>query len=233
MKRDIIENAKRRFECLGLIETEIDPDLRKIKVDGGEITMDLFSSEKIEKMIFLSIELYESGVVESTVMAWPKDDYCFPVLWCNLTIVPEVMNVPICDFVPLMDVVVWPEYREKYIMGLAEVKLSALEILGDTVVDKAVDVPSAAVCAFSPYKLVARISDDGVALVPQIMEAYFDSYIDLVQHDRPVIEGTDREFYLKKKRATRELMKKNDPGYPFMIDVFGEEITERVFNIIF
>ncbi|MCP4199145.1 MAG: hypothetical protein GY762_18530 [Proteobacteria bacterium] len=233
MKHDIIEPARQRFKNLGLTETEVAPDLRIIKVEGGQITIDLFSSEKIEKMMFSSIELYETGVVESTVMAWPNDDYCFPALWCNLTIVPEVMNIPICDFIPLMDMVVWPEYRETYITELAETRLSALEILGDTVVDKAVDVPSASVCAFSPYKLVARISDNGVALVPRMMEEYFDSYLAMVERDRPVAVMADREFYLKKKHATRELMRQNDPGYPFMIDVFGEEITEKVFNIIF
>ncbi len=233
MKYDIIDLAKQRFKSLGLTEIPIDPDLRKINVDGGQITIDLFSSEKIEKMIFSSIELYETGVVESTVMAWPSDDYCFPALWCNLTIVPEVMNIPICDFVPLMDMVVWPEYRETYITDLAETKLSALEILGDTVMDKAVDVPSASVCAFSPYKLVATVSDDGVKLIPEMMVGYFDSYLAMVERDRPIAVAADREFYLKKKRATRELMKQNDPGYPFMIDVFGEEITEKVFDIIF
>jgi hypothetical protein len=233
MEIDLIAGARSRFASLGLVQTEIPPDLKKIEVDGGKIALEVFSSQKVEKLIFSSIELFESGVVESTVMAWPADAYCFPVLWCNLTIVPTVMNVPICDFVPLMDTVVWPAYRDKYIMDLAETRLAALEVLGDTVLDKAVEVPSAAVCAFSPYKLVVRLSDDGVERVPAIMDGYFDSYVNMVQGDKPVTDVAERDFYLKKKRATRELMKQNDPGYPFMIDVFGEQITERVFDIIF
>ena len=38
---------------------------------------------------------------------------------------------------------------------------------------------------------------------------------------------------LKKKAATRTLMKANDPGYPFMVSVFGEEKTKSVFDSVF
>ena len=233
MTEEILERARNHFAGLGPVETEFDPNLKMIEVDGGRMTLDIFHTEKIEKLIFSSIELFETGVVESTVMAWPDDNYCFPLLWCNLTIVPEVMNVPICDFIPLVDIVVWPEYREKYITDLSETRASALEALEDTVIDKAVDVPSESVCAFSPYKLVATITDQGVALVPDMMDAYFASYVELVERDQPVKDGDERNFYLNKKRATRTLMKQNDPGYPFMIDVFGEELTEKVFDLIF
>ncbi len=46
-------------------------------------------------------------------------------------------------------------------------------------------------------------------------------------------DGPEKQFYLtKKKAATRTLMKANDPGYPFMVSVFGEE-KQMVFDSVF
>ena len=38
----------------------------------------------------------------------------------------------IFDFMPVMDIVVWPDYGEKYLLGLVEMKANALEKLGDS-----------------------------------------------------------------------------------------------------
>ena len=68
MEIDLIAGARSRFASLGLVQTEIPSDLKKVEVDGGKIALEVFSSQKVEKLIFSSIELFESGVVESTVM---------------------------------------------------------------------------------------------------------------------------------------------------------------------
>ncbi|MEI6126166.1 MAG: hypothetical protein WCQ99_06375, partial [Pseudomonadota bacterium] len=78
-----------------------------------------------------------------------------------------------------------------------------------------------------------NISDEGIKRVSMATEAYIQAYIQLWQQAQPVQKAGDRDFYLKKKEATRKLMKGNDPGYPFMIYVFGEENTHKVFDIIF
>jgi hypothetical protein len=52
-------------------------------------------------------------------------------------------------------------------------------------------------------------------------------------NDVPITDEKIKEHSIRKKMAARALMKANDPGYPFMIDVFGEERTRRVFNIVF
>ena len=46
-------------------------------------------------------------------------------------------------------------------------------------------------------------------------------------------DGPEKEYYLKKKAASRKLMKANDPGYPFMVSVFGEKNTKDVFDSVF
>ena len=139
---DFAGHAKKCMGALSLVPVDLDPKLARIEVEGGTIALDLFKAEKLEKVVFCTIRMHESGVVESTAMAWPDDNHHLPILWCNLTIVPGVMNVPIFDFVPLMDIVVWPDYAERYIAGVSTLRDNALELLGDAVTDKAVNLPS-------------------------------------------------------------------------------------------
>jgi len=65
------------------------------------------------------------------------------------------------------------------------------------------------------------------------MNAYITEYIKLWEKAPRLGEGPEKQFYLKKKAATRQLMKANDPGYAFMIDVFGEDKTVKVFDSVF
>lgn len=225
--------AKKSMGTFSLVPVDLDPGLARIEVEGGAIDLELFTADKLEKVVFCTIRMHESGVVESTAMAWPDDHHHLPILWCNLTIVPGVMNVPIFDFVPMMDIVVWPDYAERYIAGLSTLRDNALELLGDAVTDKAINLPSLSVYTLSPYRLVAKVTDEGVQKIPEVLKAYTGAYIALWKDASRLSDGPGKEFYLRKKAATRKLMKANDPGYAFMIDVFGEESTKEVFDSVF
>ena len=230
---DFAGHAKECMGTLNLVPVDLDPILSRIDVEGGTIALDLFKAEKLEKVVFCTIRMHETGVVESTAMAWPDDNHNLPILWCNLTIVPGVMNVPIFDFVPLMDIVVWPDYAERYIAGVSTLRDNALELLGDAVTDKAVNLPSRSVYTLSPYRLVAKVTDEGVEKIPEVLNAYIGAYSALWEKAFRLDDGPEKQFYLTKKAATRKLMKANDPGYAFMIDVFGEESTKKVFDSVF
>jgi len=230
---DFADHAKKCMGALSLVSVDLDPKLARIEVDGGTIVLDLFKKEKLEKVVFCTIRMHETGVVEATAMAWPDDNHHLPILWCNLTIVPGVMNIPIFDFVPLMDIVVWPDYGERYIAGVSALRDNALELLGEAVTDKAVNLPSMSVYSLSPYRLIANVTDDGVEKIPEVMKAYITEYVKLWEQAPSLDDGPEKQFYLKKKAATRKLMKANDPGYAFMIDVFGEESTKKVFDSVF
>jgi hypothetical protein len=108
-----------------------------------------------------------------------------------------------------------------------------LDVFGDTVIDKAVDLPSKTVYSLSPFNLVAMISDEGIPYVPKVAEEYINAYIEMSNNAVPVADERVKEHSIRKKMAARALMKANDPGYPFMIDVFGEKTTRKVFDIVF
>ena len=230
---DLIFEAKKFLENLPLESVSINQGLKHIEVEGGTIDLEVYKCEKIEKVVFVTIKIHETGVSDETVIVWPDDTYNFPFFWCTLTVIPSVMNALILDFAPLMDFVVWPEYAEKYIQGINDLKIKASKILSDTIVDKAIDLPSLSVYTFSPYRIVANLSDEGVLRLPQVLNEYIPAYIKHWQQAEQITEDKKREFYLKKKEATRKLLKGNDPGYPIMVGIFGEEKTRKVFDIVF
>ena len=232
-KIDFMKEAKQSLKQLPLTSSSLDQDLQHIDVEGGTIDLELFRCEKIEKVVISAIKIHESGVTDETVIIWPDNAYNFPALWFTLTVIPSVMNVPIIDFVPMMDFVVWPAYAEKYIQGVKDLKLKALQIFGETVLDKAIDLPSLSVYTFSPYNLVAKISDEGISRLPEVMNEYMKAYIELWREAEQVTEKREHDFYLEKKEATRLLMKGNDPGFPIMASIFGEDRTRKVFDLVF
>jgi hypothetical protein len=232
-QKDFAEEAKKSLGALPLQVLALDPQLQHIRAEGGSVDIELYRADKFEKIVLCTIKIYETSVVEASALAWPDDKHNFPILWCNLTLVPSVMNVPIFDFVPMMDTVLWQDYADTYIEGVSELKANALELLGDTVINKDVVLPSKTIYTLSPYRLIANITEDGLPLIPQITDAYIKAYIKLWEKAWPVEKAADLEHYAKKRAATRSLMKGNDPGYQLMIDIFGEEKTHKVFDTIF
>ena len=125
---DFIGNVKKSLEQLSLREVAFDPELKKIEVEGSSIDITMFKAEKIEKLTFSTIKIHESSVSEKSVLVWPEDTYDLPLFWCNLTQMPG-MNIFINGFCPLMDIVVWPQYGERYLDELMTIKESAVEKL--------------------------------------------------------------------------------------------------------
>ena len=79
-----VQAAKKAFMQLPLTDVAIDPALRSIQAAGGSIALEVFRAEKFKKIVFCTIIIDETGVQESTAMAWPDDEHNFPILWCNL-----------------------------------------------------------------------------------------------------------------------------------------------------
>jgi len=232
-RKSFIEEAKESLGRLPLQNVPVSEDLKHIEAEGGSIDLEIYACEKIEKVVLSTIKIHKAEVSDETVIVWPDNTHNLPALWCTLSLIPSVMNVAIFDFVPLMDCVVWPGYAEKYIQGVSDLKIKAFEIFADTIIDKALDLPSLSIYAFSPYKVVVKISDEGIGLMPQAIHEYSNAFITLWDHAEHISHETERDFYLRKKSATRNLMKGNDPGYPIMCSVFGKEKTRRVFDLVF
>ena len=232
IKYPLLDAGRKALAALSLKGVAIDPALKHIEAEDGRVYIDLYRGEKISKAVFSAIEIHSMSVAEQSIIIWPDDPYDFPVFWCNLTQMPG-MSFFIFDFMPVMDIVVWPEYGEKYLLGLVEMKANALEKLGDGVAEKHFDLSSLAGWAFSPYRTLFRLTEEGVAHIDPVVQEYGQAYVKLWQEAAPIHKTEEAAFCKRKKAAVRKIMAENDPGHPLMLGVFGEEKTEKVFEIVF
>ncbi len=230
--REFIQSAKESLKALSLESVAVEESLQMIETDGGRIDLEVYKADKIEKVIFCTIKIFQPGISEKSVLIWPEDGYDIPLVWCNLTQMPG-MNVPILDLIPIRDIVLSPDYARRYMTKLKETRDKSLGILGDTVTDKAFDLSSIVSYALSPYKIIVVVNDEGAGRVGDVMGEYAGLFTRFWQEAERLDEETLVQEAKNKKEAVRKLMKGNDPGYPFMLKIFGEDNTHRVFDIIF
>jgi hypothetical protein len=227
-----IKAARQGLEQLNLKSVPIDPVLKLIKAEGGWIALDVFRSDKIAKAVFSIIEIPTMLITEQSVLIWPGDGYDLPVFWCNLTQMPG-MSIHIFDFIPVMDIVVWPSYGARYLSALPELKKKGIEYLKDGIIEKDFELTSVVAYAFSPFRICLKLTDEGVSRIAPVIEEYCKTYVHLWQKAEPIRQSDEKVFCARKREAVQKLMKENDPGYPIMVGIFGEEITPKVFDIVF
>lgn len=227
-----LASMKKGLGQLPLQEVSIDEALKKIEVEGGTIDLSLHKAAKIEKLTFSTITIHASSVSESSLLVWPEDGYTLPLFWCNLTCMPG-MNIFINDFTPLTDIVMWPHYGERYLDDLMAVKRSTAEELKEGMADKAFTLSTKTAWALSPHCTVFSLRDAVIPKLGSVIDQYCKLYLKLWQEAVLIEKGEERQFAQRKKEAVRKMMKENDPGYYFMVNIFGEDKTRKVFDLIF
>jgi hypothetical protein len=227
-----LEQTKKSFADLSFTMTEIDPALKHIEVEGGRSTLEVFQGEKVAKAIFSAIEIDSMSVCEQSVIIWPQNHYDLPIFWCNLTQMPG-MSFHIFDLIPLMDIVVWPAYGEKYLTRLQAIKQKAVDVLGDGIIEKNFDITTVVGWAFSPNRILFKLTETGVTRLAPLLDDYGTLYKNLYNDASQATSSAERDFAMRKREAVRRLMKENDPGYPLMTGLFGNELTAKVFDIVF
>lgn len=231
-KKKFIEGVKKGLEKLSLNEAEMDKGLKRTEFKEGFMDMEMFGAEKIEKAIFSITVMYEPSMTENSVIVWPADDYDLPFYWCSLTQMPG-MNILIIDFMPLMDVVLCPQYGEKYLLDLQVIKNSATEKLKDGILDKAFSLSTKTKWAFSPQSTVFLLTDEIIHDLGPVVDEYSKLYIKLWQEAKTFDQDEERQFCKRKKEATRKLLRENDPGYYPLLNILGEDKTNRLFDLFF
>jgi len=231
-EKDFLAQMRKCLGQMALQEVAIDQSMKKIQADGGAIDLALLKADKIEKVTFSTITLHESSVSEASLLAWPEDGTNLPLFWCNLTRMPG-MNIFINDFTPMTDLVQYPQYGERYLDDLLSVKSAAAEALKEGMVDKSFTMSTKTVWALSPHCTVFSLADEAVPKLGSVIEEYCKLYVKLWQDAVKIENSEERQFSQKKKAAVRKMMKENDPGYYFMVNIFGQDTTTKVFDFIF
>jgi len=230
---DFIGTMKEHLGVLMDEQVAIDPSLSSIETDGGEVYTEIYQAEKIKRVVFNSIHIIERGVYEESVFVYPADGYDFPVLWITLNRDTKYnMILLIADFIPLQDILMKPDYAEKYLEPLNEARANVLDILEGATTS--LEVPFKTAYAFSPYKTVIVIAEYAMGNLSDVLNEYCETYIAGVEGAEMLEEGSaDREYAAERVNAFLALLKANDPGYDVMVDAFGQETTDAVFDIVF
>ena len=231
-EKDFLAQMRKCLAQMALKEVAVEQSMKTIEVEGGAIDLSLLKAEKLEKVTFSTITLHESSVSEASLLAWPEDGYNLPLFWCNLTRMPG-MNIFINDFTPMTDLVLYPQYGERYLDDLMSAKSGAAEALKEGMVDKSFTLSTKTVWALSPHYTVFSLTDEAVPKLGSVIEEYCKLYIKLWQDAVRIENSEERHFSQKKKAAVRKMMKENDPGYYFMVNIFGQDTTTKVFDFIF
>jgi hypothetical protein len=230
---DFIGSAKTSLSTFMDESVAVDESLAHYEGEGGTIELDVYTGDKIEKIVFSSIQIESTGVSEESVFIYPAEGYEFPVFWANMTRF-SVITILIFDFLPLQDLVMTPSYGEQYMEPLAETKALVMdEVLKRTVRDKAVSYASPFMYVYSPYKMLAQVSIPGAMRIAEVVDAYADAYISLCDNATVLEVGERRSYAEKKHTSLRDFLSQNDPGYPYMIEAFGEEKTKEIMDVIF
>jgi hypothetical protein len=231
---DFIGSAKQSLSTFIGEPVEFDETLAHYEGEGGTIDLEVYTSDKIEKIVFSSIHIEENDVWEESVFIYPAEGYEFPVFWANLTRMFTLVNIMIFDFLPLQDLVMTPSYGKRYMEPLAETKKQVMDdVLKRTVRDKAVFFASPFMYVYSPYKMLAQVSIPGAMRIADVVDAYAETYISLCDNATILDEGERRSYAEQKLTTLREFLSENDPGYEPMTNAFGEEKTQEIMDVIF
>jgi hypothetical protein len=213
-----------------LIKIPLEKGMDRIEVEKGSSTIEIHRAERLERIILSSIDI-KGAAREQTLFIWPEPKYYLPLFWCNLTRIDN-RSFFILDYLPLLDPVVWPEYFEQCLKGFSTLRPKLLDVMKEFILDKDPTLPAPIAILLSPFKITISIKAEGDVKLYEIIQTGICSYLEMAKKALPVSEE-EKVFLLKKRENVKRQMRSNDPGYPFMVNTFGEELTKKIFDTIF
>ena len=100
------------------------------------------------------------------------------------------------------------------------------------ILDRDMNLPPIVSLLLSPFKITIGIDAAGNEKALAFLSESVRSYLE-TSRNAPPLDEEQRVFMTRKREQLRNLLKANDPGYPFMVRTFGEELTRRIFDTIF
>ena len=167
-----------------------------------------------------------------------SDDYDLPVFACEFDETASRVGVTV-DLMPLVDIAVHPEYREKYLDPLGEIwrefrTLPGLTQDGKCLVQRRYGAWPWARASLSPYSLDGNIPEPEHRL--KIMEAvarYARVWLDLLKEAEPLEDSDYKREMLTKKSALQKVYRDRDPGGEVIKKIFGEENHKLFVALVF
>jgi hypothetical protein len=194
-------------------------------------------SDKVEKITIGELH-YMKRAKYCAMNMTASDDYDLPIFACEWDETAPRIGVT-TDFMPVVDVTVHPEYREKYLAPLADLWRKYRTIPGFTsegrcLVQRRYGPWPWARETLSPFCLDGRVEEkEDRYKVLEATVAYARVWLDLLKKSEPIKDLAYKEEMLKRKRTMQKYYRDRDPGGEVLKKIFGEEKTHLFVSLIF
>jgi hypothetical protein len=202
-----------------------------IRTPTFEGSLFAFSADKLEKLA-VGYMCFMRRMVVFFIMAYPSDEYDFPVLGSDHTEAADHAGL-ILNLHALADLVVAPAYRERYLDRL-DATWKAYQDL-----DNQLNPAAWYRALLSPFDINGRYPITGGDRAPaaralDCLCKYLDYYVsELVQHARPVTDQGTRQYAVARREAIKTVYREKDPGLGPLAAVLGAEAARKWAKLVY
>ena len=189
-EKEMVESQK-LFEDLDLVplekylgrDTREALEIKKPMATGSYKAFRLRGSDKIDKIAYGELH-YMRRAKYCSMNFTTSDDYDLPIFACEFDESAKRLSITI-DFMPVVDIAVYPEYREKYLDPLADLwrryrTLPGLTEEGRCLVQRRYAPWPWARESLSPYPVDGRVTETGDRCkVVEVVAAYAKTWLGL------------------------------------------------------
>jgi len=183
-----------------------------------------YRMDKCEKLCITNCILMDRILV-SGLIAFPADDYDFPMLTLEWSETEDVISV-LVDLVPVADPVITAGYRETYLDPLEEYWTQYVELPWIK--------PNRFAWSrmvFSPYYLsgsAPKGQDQNKKDCLDIVSQYLGQWIRILEKAEPITDEQQKQAVKARKDAMRRIFRANDEGAKTMKQMVGEDIIKML-----
>jgi hypothetical protein len=197
----------------------------------------LKGSDKIDKITYGELH-YMGRAKYCALNLTASDDYDLPIFSCEFDESAPRLSITV-DLMPVVDISVHPEYREKYLDPLGDIwrtyrTLPGLTKDGRCLVQRRYGPWPWARASMSPYPLDGRVEEPEVRLaVLDAVVAYARVWLDLMKNAEPIQDPAYKNEVITRKRAVQKYFRELDPGGEVIKKLFGAEKQKLFVSLIF
>ncbi len=185
-----------------------------------------YTMEKCEKVSVCNCILM-NRILTAALIIFPHDDYDLPILVMEWNETEKTISLVI-DLVPTVDLVMYDDYRTKYIDGLEQYWMKYKSLSGME--------PNRFAWVFSPYYLSGSLSKDKEKNIDDslgIIKSYLDYWLTQRESAVPIADENMKAYIKNRKQKMREHFRSGDEGAKTLAQMVGQETMDLLLTCNF
>jgi len=192
-------------------------------LDGREVGgIQVFTGEKIEKMVIAEMSL-APGMSYTLISIKPTVQYNVPRFGANYMEMPEKIQFDV-DLYPAVDLVLYPEYLDKYYENLKDIYASEKKA---SYFEWKLSDHSWMRAMTSPYYFMSGTNRENEDKVHTLIYVYADAWMIMWKEAGPVLEEASKEIQHRRDIALKTLLER-EPERHLLENIFGKELTDKI-----